>query len=126
MHVDVQIKSAKVKAVGALVMMMHASEIAQGNYWQKVIGAEALKVLGPTDYCGCIHLDGFTGKDNLLWRDPDTGKGLAKISDRQKIWLGKIDRMQPGDMPAFEPSMVMALKASISNTVSIQHMSVLR
>ena len=43
MPVDFQIKNAKVKAVGALVMMMHASEIAEGNHWQKVIaerGAE--------------------------------------------------------------------------------------
>ena len=35
MPVDFQIKSAKVLPRGALAMMMHASEIAQGNYWQK-------------------------------------------------------------------------------------------
>lgn len=125
MPVDFQIKNAKVKAVGALVMMMHASEIAQGNYWQKVIGAEALKVLGPSDYCGCIHWDNFKGGDNWLWKDSLTGKGLAQIKDRQRIWLGKIDRMQPGDMPAFEPSMVMALKEFIPNPASIKHMIVI-
>jgi uncharacterized membrane protein len=122
MPVDFQIKNAKVKAVGALVMMMHASEIAQGNYWQKVIGAEALKVLGPSDYCGCIHWDDFTGRENWLWRDAGSGRGLARIQDRQKIWLGKIDRMQPGDMPQFEPAMVMALKDFIPNPASIKHM----
>ena len=78
MPVDFQIKNAKVKAVGALVMMMHASEIAQGNYWQKVIGAEALKVLGPSDYCGCLHWDNFTGGDSWLWNDARRGKGLAQ------------------------------------------------
>src|SRR5262245_58576271 len=123
--VDFQIKNARVKAVGALVMMMHASEIAQGNYWQKVIGAEALKVLGPSDYCGCIHWDNFTGKENWLWRDSTTGKGLARIQDRQKIWLGKIDRMNPGDMPQFEPSMVMALREFIPNPASIKHMIII-
>jgi len=125
MPVDFQIKNAKVKAVGALVMMMHASEIAQGNYWQKVIGAEALKVLGPTDYCGCIHWDNFTGRDSWLWKDAASGKGLAQIRDRQRIWLGKIDRMSPGDMPAFEPSMVMALKEFLPNPASIKHMIVI-
>ena len=101
MPVDFQIKNAKVKAVGALVMMMHASEIAQGNYWQKVIGAEALKVLGPSDYCGCLHWDDFTGGDNWLWRDAANGKGLAqrRRTGRRSGWAS-IDRMQPGDMPA--------------------------
>lgn len=126
MPVDFQIKNAKVRAVGALVMMMHASEIAQGNYWQKIIGAEALKVLGPSDYCGCLYWDNFSGRDaSWLWKDPSSGKGLAQIRDRQKLWLGRIDRMAPGDMPAFEPAMVMALKDFIPNPASIKHMIVI-
>ena len=52
MPVDFQIKSAKVVPVGALVLNMHASEIPQANYWQKVICQEAIKALGPRDYCG--------------------------------------------------------------------------
>ena len=38
--------TAKVRAVGALDILMHASEMAQGNHWQKVIGQQALKDLG--------------------------------------------------------------------------------
>jgi uncharacterized membrane protein len=126
MPVDFQIKNAKVKAVGALVMMMHASEIAQGNYWQKVIGQEALKVLGPSDYCGCLYWDNFSGRDaSWLWKDPSSGKGLARIQDRQRIWLGKLDRMAPGDMPQFEPAMMMALKEFIPNPASIKHMIII-
>ncbi len=125
MPVDFQIKNAKVKAVGALVMLMHASEIAQGNYWQKVIGAEALKVLGPSDYCGCLHWDNFTGGDSWLWKDGASGKGLAKVADRQKIWIGKLDRMQPGDMPQFEPAMKVALNEFIPNPASIKHMIII-
>jgi uncharacterized membrane protein/Mg-chelatase subunit ChlD len=125
MPVDFQIKNAKVKAVGALVMLMHASEIADGNHWQKVIGAEALKVLGPSDYCGCLHWDNFVGGDNWLWKDPSTGRGLARVGERQKIWLGKIDRMQPGDMPQFEPAMQQALKDFIPNPASIKHMIII-
>lgn len=126
MPVDFQIKNAKVKAVGALVMMMHASEIAQGNYWQKVIGAEALKVLGPSDYCGCLYWDNFSGRDaSWLWKDAASGKGLARIQDRQKIWLGRLDRMAPGDMPQFEPAMQMALREFIPNPASIKHMIII-
>ncbi len=55
MPVDFQIKNAKVVPRGALVMLMHASEIAEGNHWQKVIAKEAIKTLGAQDYCGVIH-----------------------------------------------------------------------
>lgn len=123
MPVDFQIKNSKVKAVGALVMMLHASEIPEGNHWQKVIAEEALKVLGPSDYCGCIHWDNFTGRDNWLWRDGS--KGLARVADRQKLWMGRISRMQPGDMPAFEPGMVASLREFRSNPASIKHMIII-
>jgi uncharacterized membrane protein/Mg-chelatase subunit ChlD len=122
MPVDFQIKNAKVKAVGALVMMLHASEIPAGNHWQKVIAEEALKVLGPSDYCGVIRWDNFTGRDGWLWTDQLTGKGLVRVGDRQKIWMGKISRMQPGDMPAFEPAMQASLREFKSNPASIKHM----
>jgi uncharacterized membrane protein len=126
MPVDFQIKNAKVNAVGALAMLFHASEIPAGNNWQKVIAEEALKVLGPSDYCGALYWDNFTGRDaSWLWRDPITGKGLARIGDRQKLWLGKISRMAPGDMPQFEPAMSMALKEFIPNPASIKHMIII-
>jgi uncharacterized membrane protein/Mg-chelatase subunit ChlD len=126
MPVDFQIQNAKVKAVGALVMMMHASEIPDGNHWQKVIAEEALKVLGPSDYCGCLYWDNFTGRDaSWLWKDGLSGKGLAQVRDRQRLWMGKIGRMAPGDMPAFEPAMVMALREFIPNPASIKHMIII-
>ena len=58
MPVDFQIKNAKVVPVGALAMIMHASEMPEGNHWQKVIAREAIKALGDQDYCGVLHLDG--------------------------------------------------------------------
>ena len=64
MPVDFQIKSAKVVPVGALVLNMHASEIPQANYWQKVISQEAIKALGPRDYCGLVY---FGNSDQWLW-----------------------------------------------------------
>jgi uncharacterized membrane protein len=120
MPVDFQIKNAKVRAVGALAMMMHASEIAQGNYWQKVIGIEALKVLGPMDYCGVVHWDNFTGRENWLWRDKN-GNGLVQVGGQQKSMVAKMNRMQPGDMPDFEPAMMMTAKALAACNASVKH-----
>jgi hypothetical protein len=64
MPVDFQIKSAKVVPVGALVLNMHAGEIARANYWQKIVAQEAIKTLGPRDYCGLVS---WNGTDQWLW-----------------------------------------------------------
>ena len=58
MPVDFQIQNAKVVPRGALVMLMHASEIAEGNHWQKVIAKEAIKTLGGTRLLRRHSLDG--------------------------------------------------------------------
>ncbi|MFO0885871.1 MAG: VWA domain-containing protein [Pirellulales bacterium] len=116
MPVDFQIQNAKVRAVGALAMMMHASEIADGNHWQKVIGQEALNVLGPMDFCGVVHWDDFTAKESWLWP-----KGIVQIGDQKKSMLARIDRMRPGDMPDFEPAMRMTLKDMVACPASVKH-----
>ncbi|MEA1952013.1 MAG: VWA domain-containing protein, partial [Planctomycetota bacterium] len=102
MPVEFQIKSAKVIPRGALAMLMHASEMARGNHWQKVIGREALKTLGPRDYCGVIH---WSGRDQWLWRG-----GMVEVGQNRKKMIALIDRMTPGDMPQFDPAMKMAAK----------------
>ena len=94
MPVDFQIKNAKVVPVGALAMMMHASELPEGNYWQKVIAREALKALGDQDYCGVLH---WSGDDEWLWRP-----GMLKVGGNREQMLARLDRMTPGDMPDFE------------------------
>lgn len=106
MPVDFQIKNAKVQAVGALVLMFHASEMAQGNYWQKVIGRTAVKAVGPMDYAGCIHWTDFGSGDRWLWAEPN---GLERALGNRNKWISRIDRMTPGDMPDFEPGMKKAL-----------------
>ena len=121
MPVDFQIKNAKIQAVGALVLMMHASEMAAGNHWQKVVAREAIKSLGPMDYCGLIHWDNF-GQDSWLWGGK---QGLVRISGQRKQMLARLDRMTPGDMPDFEPAMKMALAAFNSVPASIKHMIVI-
>jgi uncharacterized membrane protein len=104
MPVDFYIKNTKVVPVGALVLMMHASEMAEGNHWQKVVAQEAIKTLGSQDYCGLIHWT-FNG-DAWLWG----GKtGLLQVGPNRKRMLGRLDQMTPGDMPQFDPAMQMAL-----------------
>ncbi len=103
MPVDFQIKNAKVAPVGALAMLMHASELAEGNHWQKVVAREALKALGNQDYCGVLHWG--TMADEWLWR------GMLKVGPNRSQMLARLDRMTPGDMPDFESSLKLARKS---------------
>jgi uncharacterized membrane protein len=120
MPVDFQIDNAKVVPVGALAMVMHASELAQGNFWQKKISEEALKALGPQDLCGVIH---WTGKEEWLWANP---QGLLKVGPNRRRMQALLGRMTPGDMPDFDPSLRMAASSFRACTeAAVKHMIVI-
>ena len=120
MPVDFQIKNAKVVPIGALALLMHASEIADGNHWQKVVAREAIKTLGNHDYCGVLH---WTGTDSWLWGKPG---GMMKVGSNRNQMLARLDRMTPGDMPQFDPAMVMARDAFKKLTdAAVKHMIII-
>jgi uncharacterized membrane protein/Mg-chelatase subunit ChlD len=121
MPVDFQIKSTKVIPVGALVLNMHAGEIAQANFWQKVIAEEALKALGPRDYCG---LTSWNGTSQWLWGQSQGG--LLHVGPNRQMMLSRIDKMNVGDMPDFEPGMRQAAVGLAAITdAAIKHMIVI-
>ncbi len=98
--VDMQIKAVKVQGIGAMALIMHASEIAEGNYWQKVVAKAALGALSSYDYAGLLH---WEGKEAWLFTLKPIGAGRTGM-------LRAIDRMTPGDMPDFDPSLLMAMR----------------
>jgi Mg-chelatase subunit ChlD/uncharacterized membrane protein len=118
MPVDFQIRNAQVAPRGALVLLMHASEIPQGNGIQKQIAKEAIKTLNGQDYCGVMQ---WTGNEVWIF-----GQGPVLMDKFRSKLLGAVDRMQPGDMPDFEPAMLLAEQgfAGLQN-VSVKHMIVL-
>jgi uncharacterized membrane protein len=118
MPVDFQIKNAKVMPVGALAMLMHASEMAEGNFWQKKIAQEALKSLGNSDYCGVLHWESTI---QWLWQP-----GLAQVGLVRQGMHARIDRMTPGDMPEFEGAMKAAVvEFAKVPAAAVKHMIVL-
>jgi uncharacterized membrane protein len=98
--VDMQIKAIKVQGIGAMALIMHASEIPEGNFWQKVVAKAAIKALSSYDYAGLLHWEG-----QEAWLFP-----LRPIGSGQAGMLRAIDRMTPGDMPDFDPSLQMAMR----------------
>ena len=120
MPVDFQIKNSKIEAVGALAMVMHASEIAQGNHWQKKIGTAALDVLGPMDYCGVIEYDSLG--DKWMWGGKE---GMLKVGPNKAVMRNRMSKMTPGDMPDFDPAMKLALNSLVNTPASTKHMIVI-
>jgi uncharacterized membrane protein len=97
--VDCDIQSFQVQGKGGLVLIMHASEMANGNYWQKEIAKLAIKKLSPADEVGILHYDWGQHK----WHVP-----LQEIGRKRSTLLGMVDRMNPGDMLDFDGPLQMA------------------
>lgn len=123
MPVDFEIKAAKVTPVGALCMIMHASEISKGNYWQKRIAIEAIDALGPRDYAGLLQ---WNGNDQWLWGQ--SRGGMVPVGPARSQMKARVDRLTVGDMPQFDPAMKLAAAsfARLTNpTPAIKHMIII-
>ncbi|MEM8913595.1 MAG: VWA domain-containing protein, partial [Planctomycetota bacterium] len=116
MPVDFRIRNSKVQAVGALALIMHASEMPQGNYWQKVIARSAIEQLGGSDYAGLVHWT--SSGDRWLWGGQ---RGLLEVGPNRKAMLASVGRMTPGDMPQFDPAMRMAVAGLARVNASVKH-----
>jgi len=98
--VDMQIKAVKVQGLGAMALIMHASEIPEGNFWQKVVAKAAINALSSYDYAGLLY---WEGQEAWLFT-------LKPIGTGRNAMLRLIDRMTPGDMPDFDPSLIKAMR----------------
>ncbi len=94
--VECEIKAKKAMGKGGLVLIMHASEMADGNKWQKEMAKLAIQRLNASDMVGVVDY-GFLG-GQVNWQLP-----FEVIGDRKQELYGKVDKMNPGDMPDFDP-----------------------
>ena len=94
-----QIPALKVQGKSAMVMIMHATEIPEGNFWMKVVAQEALKTLSAYDYAGLLY---WNGQESWLFTVQPIGENKGRM-------LAAIDRMQPSDMLDFGPSVQQAI-----------------
>jgi uncharacterized membrane protein len=106
--VTCDLKSTEVDNKAGLVLIMHASEMAEGNRWQKEIAALAIKKLAAVDMVGVLHYNwnGAGGNAGHVWHIP-----FQQVGGNRSRLLRLLDSMQPGDMPDAEPSLTMAYNA---------------
>jgi uncharacterized membrane protein len=101
--VTCELKSLKVEGRSGLVLIMHASEIAEGNMWQKKIAQLAIEKLSPYDMLGMLYYD---GTPDHKWHIP-----FQTVGENKGKMLALVDKMWPGDMLDVKPSLKKAYDA---------------
>jgi uncharacterized membrane protein len=106
--VTCDLKSMEVEGKSGLVLIMHATEMAEGNMWQKKIAQTAIEKLAPVDMVGVTYFawDGQGGNNGHTWHVP-----FQQVGGNRAGILRLLDTMNPGDMPDADPSLKMAYAA---------------
>ncbi len=111
--VSMELDSKKVLPPGAVVLVMHGMEFANGNQVARDCALGVLAALGPQDEMGVVLWDGYE-----RWLYP-----LQKVLDKKEA--GRIIAgMNQGDMPSFEGPMAKAHEALQKSHASLKHMIV--
>jgi hypothetical protein len=113
--VDCEIKAKKAVGKGGLILIMHASEMADGNKWQKIIAKLAIQRLGPADMVGVVDFGLFNAGQLVNWQIK-----FQEVGDNREAMYAAIDKMNPGDMPDFDPFLQVAADTLSSDKYELQ------
>lgn len=113
--ISMQISNKKILPKGALVVILHTCEFAQGNSWAKRITKEAIKVLSAEDEVGAIGY-GMNG-DEWIFELTEAGKYDELVP--------KINAAQIGDMPEFTSTMKLGLEGLLKSDAASRHMIII-
>jgi len=118
--VSMDIEQKKVLPKGALVIILHTCEFPDGNTWAKRIAKEAIRVLGSQDEVGALAYSwGGGGGAGEQWIFP-----LTPASEYDRL-VTLINQAEPGDMPAFGPTMQMGLNGLKASDAAAKHMIII-
>ena len=112
--VSMDVTNKKVLPKGALAIILHTCEFPEGNTWAKRITKEAIKVLSARDEIGVID---YEGGEQWVVKLGDVGDYEAMAT--------KINAAEPGDMPAFAPTMQLGLDALKKSDAASKHMIII-
>jgi uncharacterized membrane protein/predicted secreted protein len=114
--VDLDPPQKKQLPKGALVLIMHACEMPQGNYWGKKVAAAAVGTLSRLDLVGILAYN-WQGTGN--WVRP-----LDPVGDKEKV-IAAIEGMQMGDMPSLHDHLQAAYDALVKCDAAQKHVIVI-
>jgi uncharacterized membrane protein len=111
--VSMELDSKKVLPSGAVVLVMHGMEFANGNQVARDCALGVLGALGPQDEMGVVLWDG-----NERWLFP-----LQKVADKKKLGQ-QIAGMNQGDLGSFQNILQMSHQALTKSTANLKHIIV--
>ncbi len=114
--VTMDISNKKVLPKGALAIILHTCEFADGNTWAKRISKQAIKVLSAQDEVGMLAYDFQNGEDWLF--------ELTPAGEYEKL-VPLIEGAQIGDMPSFQSTMEMGLAGLKKSDAATKHMIII-
>lgn len=118
--VSMDITKKKILPKGALVIILHTCEFPEGNTWAKRITKQAIRVLSNQDEAGVIDFEYGNGNpDGANWV-----VDLTPVTDYEKIAVA-VNGANPGDMPAFGPTMELGLKSLDKSDAASKHMIII-
>ncbi|RPI83394.1 MAG: VWA domain-containing protein, partial [Planctomycetaceae bacterium] len=112
--VTMDISQKKVLPKGALVIVLHTCEFAEGNTWAKRITKEAIKVLGAQDEVAAIC---YEAGERWIFK-------LTPAAETAKLHKA-IEQAQPGDMPSFARTMEMSLAELQKSDAATKHVIII-
>ena len=116
--VDMDIKQRKVLPRGALALVLHTMEFADGNAWAREISLAATNVLASQDLIGLLGYM-YNGGDTWIHELAPKGDGQAV---RDAIRVGST---QIGDMPSVDPTLRLAYNALSSADAAVKRIVVI-
>jgi len=111
--VSMELDSKKVLPSGAVVLVMHGMEFANGNEVARMCAQGVLAALGPLDEMGVVLWD---GTEHWLF-------DLQKVADKKKL-AATIAGMNQGDLGSFQGVLQQAHQALKKSTASLKHIIV--
>ncbi len=110
---EMELDSKKVLPPGAVVLVMHGMEFANGNQIARDCAQGVLAALGPQDEMGVVLWDGTEH-----WLFP-----LAKVGNKKDM-ARQIAGMSQGDLPSFQGVMTIGAEGLKRSHASLKHMIV--
>lgn len=119
MPVSFDVKARRQIPKGALVLVMHACEIPQGNYWGERVAIESVRALSTRDLLGVLA---------YRWHGADQGYWvirLAEVGDKNER-IRQIHQMDMGDLPDLDAVMRPGVEALAARPdAAVRHMIVI-
>ena len=115
--VSMDIEQQDLLQKGALVIILHTCEFADGNTWGKRITNQAIRVLSGQDEVGVLVFDKENDAEQWLFR-------LTPAASFSRL-VTLVNRARIGDMPTFATTMEMGLASLNQSDATVKRMLII-